>query len=56
MEGFGYYDVPGTPHRVLNARNGLIGYVWNHDYSKPRLFPAPWYKDEARAQLPKEQR
>ncbi|WP_327392779.1 DUF6531 domain-containing protein [Streptomyces sp. NBC_01186] len=51
------YDVPGTPHRVLKRPDGLIGYVWNHDYSKPRLFPAPWYKDGGDVpKLPKEQR
>lgn len=39
------YDVPGTNHRVLKRPDGLIGFIWKHDYKKPRLFPAPWYKD-----------
>ncbi|MGK4908163.1 DUF6531 domain-containing protein [Streptomyces albus] len=51
------YDVPGTPHRILKRPDGLIGFVWNHDYSRPRLFPAPWYKDGGDIpKLPKEQR
>ncbi|MFJ5798597.1 polymorphic toxin-type HINT domain-containing protein [Streptomyces decoyicus] len=39
------YDATGTNHRVLKRPDGLIGFVWKHDYTKPRLFPSPWYKD-----------
>lgn len=39
------YDVPGTDHRILKRPDGRYGYVENHDYSKPKLFPAPWYPD-----------
>ncbi|AET59808.1 Rhs family protein [Paenibacillus terrae HPL-003] len=39
------YDVPGTSHRILKRPDGKLGYVVNHDYSKPKLFPAPWYPE-----------
>lgn len=39
------FDVPGTSHRILRRRDGRYGYVLNHDYTRPRLFPAPWYPD-----------
>ncbi|MBD3920227.1 S8 family serine peptidase [Paenibacillus sp. PR3] len=39
------WDVPGTSHRILQRPDGRLGYVLNHDYSKPRLFPGPWYPD-----------
>ncbi len=39
------WDVPGTNHRILQKTDGSLGYVLNHDYSKPRLFPSPWYPE-----------
>ncbi|QLY30100.1 hypothetical protein H0264_33810 [Nocardia huaxiensis] len=44
-EGSLEWDVPGTPHRILQRPDGLLGYVWNHDYSAPFLFPGPWYPE-----------
>ncbi|MFD0590074.1 polymorphic toxin-type HINT domain-containing protein [Paenibacillus sp. GCM10027627] len=39
------YDVPGTNHRILKRPDGKLGYVLNHDYSQPKLFPGPWYPE-----------
>ncbi len=39
------WDVPGTKHRILQRPDGRMGYVVEHDYSKPKLFPEPWYPD-----------
>ncbi|PYI56314.1 polymorphic toxin-type HINT domain-containing protein [Paenibacillus flagellatus] len=39
------YDVPGTSHRILRRPDGKLGYVLNHDYSQPKLFPGPWYPE-----------
>jgi RHS repeat-associated protein len=39
------WDVPGTSHRILQRPDGKLGYVLNHDYSSPFLFPAPWYPE-----------
>lgn len=39
------FDVPGTNNRILLRPDGKIGYVLKHDYTKPRLFPSPWYPD-----------
>ncbi|MFD5322024.1 DUF6531 domain-containing protein [Streptomyces sp. NPDC127098] len=39
------WDVPGTDHRILERPDGRLGYVLNHDYSSPFLFPAPWFPD-----------
>jgi RHS repeat-associated protein len=39
------WDVPGTNHRVLQRPDGRLGYVLNHDYTSPFLFPAPWYPE-----------
>ncbi|TDQ53342.1 RHS repeat-associated core domain-containing protein [Actinorugispora endophytica] len=39
------WDVPGTSHRILQRLDGNLGYVLNHDYSSPFLFPAPWYPE-----------
>lgn len=39
------WDVPGTSHRILERLDGKLGYVINHDYSKPKLFPGPWFSD-----------
>ena len=39
------FDVPGTSHRILQRPDGKLGYVIDHDYTRPRLFPAPWYPD-----------
>ncbi|WP_410670844.1 RHS repeat-associated core domain-containing protein [Amycolatopsis sp. cmx-4-68] len=39
------WDVPGTNHRILQRPDGLYGYVFDHDYGAPFLFPAPWYPD-----------
>ncbi|WP_429844689.1 polymorphic toxin-type HINT domain-containing protein [Brevibacillus sp. FIR094] len=39
------FDVPGTNHRILKRPDGKLGYVLNHDYKKPRLFPGLWYPD-----------
>ncbi len=39
------WDVPGTRHRILERTDGRLGYVLNHEYRTPRLFPAPWYPD-----------
>lgn len=39
------WDVPGTSHRILQLPDGRLGYVIDHDYAHPRLFPSPWYPD-----------
>ncbi|TDC66883.1 RHS repeat-associated core domain-containing protein, partial [Streptomyces hainanensis] len=39
------WDVPGTNHRILERPDGRLGFVLNHDYSSPFLFPAPWFPD-----------
>ena len=39
------WDVPGTNHRILERTDGKLGYVLDHDYSSPFLFPAPWYPE-----------
>ncbi|WP_194290116.1 RHS repeat domain-containing protein, partial [Nocardia macrotermitis] len=39
------WDVPGTDHRILERPDGHLGYVINHDYSSPFLFPGPWYPE-----------
>ncbi|MCX4245068.1 DUF6531 domain-containing protein [Paraliomyxa miuraensis] len=39
------FDVPGTKHRILRRTDQRLGYVLEHDYATPRLFPAPWYPD-----------
>lgn len=39
------FDVPGTSHRILRRPDGRYGYVLKHDYTRPRLFPSPWYSD-----------
>ncbi|CAH8247766.1 HINT domain-containing protein [Paenibacillus melissococcoides] len=44
-EGSKEWDVPGSKHRILEQPNGKLGYVTNHDYSKPKLFPSPWFPD-----------
>ena len=47
------WDVPGTRHRILEQRfvgqRSRFGYVLNHDYNRPRVFPAPWYPDGGRS-------
>ena len=44
-QGSREWDVPGTSHRILQRMDGMLGYVLNHDYSSPFLFPAPWYPE-----------
>jgi hypothetical protein len=44
-QGSREWDVPGTSHRILQRPDGTLGYVLNHDYSSPFLFPAPWYPE-----------
>ncbi|MCE5173740.1 RHS repeat-associated core domain-containing protein [Paenibacillus profundus] len=44
-EGSKEWDVPGTSHRILERTDGKLGYVIEHDYSKPKLFPSPWFPD-----------
>nr|WP_309694960.1 RHS repeat-associated core domain-containing protein [Armatimonas sp.] len=44
-EGSKEWDVPGTDHRILERQDGRLGYVIEHDYANPRLFPSPWYPD-----------
>ena len=39
------WDVPGTPYRILERPDGRFGYVSDHNYNAPKLFPAPWYPD-----------
>ncbi|MEV0059363.1 putative T7SS-secreted protein [Nocardia sp. NPDC050718] len=39
------WDVPGTTHRILERPDGQFGYVLNHDYRAPFLFPGPWYPE-----------
>ena len=40
------FMVPGSPRdRILQRPDGVLGYVINHDYMRPRVFPAPWYPD-----------
>jgi hypothetical protein len=39
------WDVPGTDHRILERLDGDLGYILDHDYSAPFLFPAPWYPE-----------
>ncbi|GAA5067838.1 putative T7SS-secreted protein [Nocardia callitridis] len=39
------WDVPGTRHRILERPDGLFGYVLDHDYRAPFLFPGPWYPE-----------
>jgi RHS repeat-associated protein len=39
------WDVPGTNHRILQRPDGNLGYVLDHDYNSPFLFPAPWYQE-----------
>ncbi|OOM72486.1 tRNA(Glu)-specific nuclease WapA precursor [Clostridium beijerinckii] len=41
------WDVPGSNNqlRILQRPDGKLGYVTNHDYSKPKLFPSPWFPD-----------
>ncbi|MDF2648448.1 MAG: Rhs family protein [Paenibacillus sp.] len=39
------YDVPGTNHRILKRPDGKLGYVLEHDYSQPKIFPGPWFPD-----------
>ncbi|MCO5968806.1 DUF6531 domain-containing protein [Actinoallomurus soli] len=39
------WDVPGTDHRILERPDGKLGYAYQHDYSKPQLFPGPWYPE-----------
>ncbi|MFC8527212.1 putative T7SS-secreted protein [Nocardia sp. NPDC057227] len=39
------WDVPGTDHRVLQRPDGWLGYVFEHDYGAPFLFPGPWYPE-----------
>ena len=40
------FEVPGSPRdRILQRPDGVLGYVINHDYLHPRVFPAPWYPD-----------
>ena len=39
------YDVPGTKHKILKRPDGKLGYVLDHDYSQPKLFPGPWYPE-----------
>ncbi|WP_190232861.1 DUF6531 domain-containing protein [Streptomyces avicenniae] len=39
------WDVPGTTHRILERPDGRLGFVLNHDYSSPFVFPAPWFPD-----------
>lgn len=40
-EGSFEWDVPGTTHRILQRPDGLFGYVANHSYEAPKIFPAP---------------
>jgi RHS repeat-associated protein len=44
-DGSKEWDVPGTKHRILERKDGKYGYVTDHDYTKPKLFPAPWFPD-----------
>ncbi|WP_175460701.1 contractile injection system protein, VgrG/Pvc8 family [Paenibacillus sp. cl6col] len=44
-DGSKEWDVPGTKHRILERTDGRFGYVVDHDYSKPKLFPSPWFPD-----------
>ncbi|KJB84904.1 hypothetical protein AZ66_27950 [Paenibacillus sp. E194] len=44
-DGSKEWDVPGTKHRILERTDGRFGYVVDHDYSKPKLFPSPWFQD-----------
>ena len=39
------FEVPGTNHRILKRSDGVLGYVENHDYSRIKVFPKPWYPD-----------
>jgi RHS repeat-associated protein len=39
------WDVPGTSHRILERPDGKLGYVLDHRYDSPFLFPAPWYPE-----------
>ncbi|UGT62567.1 putative T7SS-secreted protein [Nocardia asteroides] len=39
------WDVPGTNHRILQRPDGWLGYVYQHDYRAPFLFPGPWYPE-----------
>lgn len=44
-EGSLEWDVPGTSHRILQRKDGKLGYVLRHDYTRPFLFPSPWYPE-----------
>ncbi|WP_036666959.1 hypothetical protein [Paenibacillus sp. UNC217MF] len=44
-DGSKEWDVPGTKHRILERTDGRFGYVVDHGYSKPKLFPSPWFQD-----------
>jgi RHS repeat-associated protein len=44
-EGSLEFEVPGTNHRILQRPDGKLGYVEDHDYANPKLFPGPWYPD-----------
>jgi RHS repeat-associated protein len=40
------YEVPGTNHRILLRKDGRIGYVKDHQYGTPKLFPEPWFNQQ----------
>lgn len=46
-EGSLEWDVLGSANelRILQRPDGKFGYVTRHDYSKVKLFPAPWFPD-----------
>ncbi|MEV5829390.1 RHS repeat-associated core domain-containing protein [Spirillospora sp. NPDC052242] len=39
------WDVPGTDHRIVEMRDGKLGYALNHNYRNLKLFPGPWYPE-----------
>ena len=39
------WDVPGTRYRILELPDGRMGWISEHNYRAPKLFPGPWYPD-----------
>ncbi|QFG21462.1 RHS repeat protein [Actinomadura sp. WMMB 499] len=44
-EGGLEWDVPGTDHRIVEMRDGKLGYAPGHNYGNIKLFPGPWYPE-----------